>query len=454
MIEGTLMQAANTLQAGLRGADAVFRGVSTDTRSLSSGELFVALQGPNFDGAVFASKAEEAGAAGIVVQTDVATSLPSIKVDNARLALGRLATDWRAQQPATVIGVTGSNGKTTLKELIASCLNPVASTLATQGNLNNDIGLPLMLLRLSGEHRFAVLEMGANHAGEIAYLTSLAMPSIVVISNAGPAHLEGFGSIDGVAHAKGEILQGNPRPATAVLNADDQYFDLWSTMADDLAIVSFGYSDTATVRVLNVQSGANGSTFDLQLPDDSIAIELPLPGAHNVSNACAAAAVAHAAGLTPEQIRLGLQSAQPVEGRLRPVAGVHGLRLFDDTYNANPASVVAAAKYVAAQEGASWMVLGDMGELGADAIAMHRAVGEEIRKAGVARLLATGELSQHAVDAFGNDGAWFNSVENLIAELQASTKGVANVLVKGSRTMRMERVVAALRSDSEAAGRH
>ncbi|MEQ8205697.1 MAG: UDP-N-acetylmuramoyl-tripeptide--D-alanyl-D-alanine ligase [Woeseia sp.] len=454
MIESTLMQAANTLQANLRGADAAFRGVSTDTRSLSSGELFVALQGPNFDGAVFASKAEEAGAAGIVVQTDVDTSLPSIKVDNARMALGRLAAEWRAQLPTTVIGVTGSNGKTTLKELIASCLNPVSSTLATQGNLNNDIGLPLMLLRLSGEHRFAVLEMGANHAGEIAYLTSLAMPSIVVISNAGPAHLEGFGSIDGVAHAKGEILQGSPRPVTAVLNADDQYFDLWSTMADDLAIVSFGYSESATVRVLNVKSGAESSAFDLQLPGARISVELPLPGAHNILNACAAAAVVHAAGLTPAQIRNGLQSARPVEGRLRPVAGVRGLRLFDDTYNANPASVVAAAKYIAAQDGTSWMVLGDMGELGADAINMHRAVGEEIRKAGVARLLATGELSQHAVDAFGINGAWYDSVESLIAELQASANGAANVLVKGSRTMRMERVVTALRSDSEAAGRH
>lgn len=454
MIESTLLQAANVLRASLHGADAVFRGVSTDTRSLSSGELFVALQGPSFDGAAFAPQAEEAGAAGIVAQTTVDTSLPCIKVDNTHKALGRLAADWRAQLPATVIGVTGSNGKTTLKELIAACLNPVANTLATQGNLNNDIGLPLMLLRLSAEHRFAVLEMGANHAGEIAYLTSLAMPSIVVISNAGPAHLEGFGSIEGVAHAKGEILQGSPRPATAVLNADDKYFDLWSAMADDLAIVSFGYSKQATVRVLNVRSAASGSGFDLLLPGASIAVELPLPGAHNVMNACAAAAVAHAAGLTPAQIRSGLQSAQPVEGRLRPVAGVRGLRLFDDTYNANPASVVAAAQYVAAQDGTSWMVLGDMGELGADAIEMHRAVGAEIRNAGVARLLATGNLSQHAVEAFGANGAWFDSVESLIAELQATASGAANLLVKGSRSMRMERVVAALRPDSEATGRH
>ena len=452
MIESTLLQAATVLQAGLVGDDAAFRGVSTDTRSLSSGELFVALQGPSFDGAAFAAQAEAAGAAGIVAQTDIATSLPRIKVDNSRAALGRLAADWRTQMSATVIGVTGSNGKTTLKELIASCLTPVASTLATQGNLNNDIGLPLMLLRLAGEHRYAVLEMGANHSGEIAYLTSLALPSIVVISNAGPAHLEGFGSLDGVAEAKGEILQGNPRPATAVLNADDRYFDLWSTMAADLAIVSFGYSDNATVRVRNVQSGSSGSTFELQLPDGRIDIRLPLPGVHNVLNACAAAAVACAAGLQPEQIRAGLQAARPVEGRLRALAGVRGLRLFDDTYNANPASVVAAAKYVALQDGSSWMVLGDMGELGADAIDMHRAVGEEIRNAGVARLLATGDLSQHAVEAFGSNGAWFDSVDSLIEELRRSTGSAANVLVKGSRSMRMERVVTALRAD--AAERH
>lgn len=453
MISSTMLNASGVLAASLVGSDAEFRGVSTDSRALKSGELFVALRGPSFDGATFVPQAAAAGAAGIITESAVETELPWIRVDDTRRALGRLAADWRGQMPATVIGVTGSNGKTTVKELIASCLRPVASTLATAGNLNNDIGLPLMLLRLAPAHRYAVFEMGASHAGEIAYLASLASPAIVVISNAGPAHLEGFGTLDGVARAKGEILQGVPRPATAVLNADDKYFELWASMADDLDVVSFGYSEAATISVGNVESFAGGTAFELRLPAASVAVRLPLPGTHNVLNACAAAAVALAAGLSAEQIQHGLQSVQPVAGRLRPLAGIHGLCLYDDTYNANPTSVVAAARFIAAQDGVSWMVLGDMGELGDDAIGMHRAVGEDIRKAGVARLLATGPLSRYAVEAFGAAGAWFESTDSLIAELNSSVADVANVLVKGSRSMRMERVVAALQAPvAEAAG--
>jgi UDP-N-acetylmuramoyl-tripeptide--D-alanyl-D-alanine ligase len=452
MIERSMSQAAKAMQAELRGADAGFRGVSTDSRALQRGELFIALKGPNFDGATFAADVAAAGAAGIVTQTPISTSLPCIEVADTRIALGQLASNWRAQMPATVIGLTGSNGKTTLKELVASCLRPIASTLATAGNLNNDIGVPLMLLRMSADHRFAVLEMGANHAGEIAYLAKLAVPSIVVINNAGPAHLEGFGSLDGVAHAKGEILQGRQRPETAVLNADDRYFDLWCDMAKDLNIVSFGYSSAATVSVANVRTDAAGARFDLCLPGETVTVSLPLPGAHNVMNACAAAAVAHAAGLDGTQIRAGLEAARPVAGRLRPVAGRDGLRLFDDSYNANPASVVAAAQYVAAQDGESWLVLGDMGELGPDEVALHRSVGEEIRAAGVSRLLATGPLSRHAVEAFGTGGEWFDSVEHLIERLQGSPVAATNVLVKGSRYMRMERVIHALGAPADDGG--
>ncbi len=454
MIECSLSHAAESMHATLRGDDAQFRGVSTDSRSIASGELFIALQGPNFDGAKFAAQAADKGAAGIVTQTDISTDLPSIKVDDAHAALGLLAAAWRAAMPATVIGLTGSNGKTTLKELLASCLRPIANTMATAGNLNNDIGLPLMLLRMSKDHQYAVLEMGANHAGEIAYLTKLAVPSIVVINNAGPAHLEGFGSLDGVARAKGEILQGRHRPEIAVLNADDPYFDLWCSMAEDLAIVSFGYSSTATISVDNVQAAADGAQFDLCLPTETVRVNLPLPGAHNVMNACAAAAVAHAAGLSGVQIRAGLQAAHPVDGRLQPLPGMNGIRLFDDSYNANPTSVIAAARYVAAQSGDSWMVLGDMGELGSEEVALHHSVGAEIRAAGVNRLLATGPLSQHTVEAFGEGARWFESVESLIAELQGTAIDAANLLVKGSRYMRMERVIHALRAPASNDGGH
>jgi UDP-N-acetylmuramoyl-tripeptide--D-alanyl-D-alanine ligase len=444
MIESSLSQAAMAMNGELHGADAPFRGVSTDSRALEPGELFVALRGPHFDGARFVDMAAEKGAAGAVVQSRPAPRLPLITVDDTRLALGRLGADWRRRMPATVIGLTGSNGKTTLKEMIASILSSVAATLATRGNLNNDIGMPLMLLDLASEHRYAVLEMGANHAGEIAWLTSLAMPAIVAITNAAPAHLEGFGSIDGVARAKGEILQGSERPQTAVLNADDPYFTLWRSMAADLDVISFGLGENATVRASDITSDTSGSTFQLQLPAGSMHLRLPLPGAHNVTNACAAAAVALAAGVQAADIRHGLEAVQPVGGRLQVLRGRGGARLYDDSYNANPQSVIAAAEFVAARDGESWLVLGDMGELGADARALHRAVGEGAKRAGVDRLLATGPLSREAAAGFGTGADWFESAPELIEAARASMRADVNVLVKGSRAMRMERVVAAL----------
>jgi len=445
MIEAMMSYAASVMQGRLSGADAAFRGVATDSRAVRAGELFVALEGPNFDGARFVGQAAERGAAGAVVARGPAAALPTITVDDTRRALGRLGKAWRQQMPATVIGLTGSNGKTTLKEMIASCLSPIAATLATRGNFNNDIGLPLMLLSMEREHRYAVFEMGANHAGEIAYLTSLAMPAIVAITNAAAAHLEGFGSIDGVAHAKGEILAGAPRPQCAVLNADDHYFPLWQSMAADLDVISFGYSPAAGVRAADVQTDSRGSTFRLALQQETATVRLPLPGSHNVINACAAAAVARAAGLDTAAIVAGLEAVRPVGGRLRAHDGVCGARLYDDSYNANPSSVIAAAEFLAAQEGASWFVLGDMGELGSDAAELHRAAGRGLRRAGIDRLFATGPLSREAVAGFGADAAWFDDVDALIAAVRGALAKDVNVLVKGSRFMRMERVVAALR---------
>ncbi len=444
-----MSQAASVMEGRLSGADATFRGVSIDSRSLAGGELFVALKGPNFDGADYLPQAAAAGAAGAVTEAAPDAALPCIVVEDSRAALGRLARDWRKRMPATVIAVTGSNGKTTCKELLASCLSATAATLATEGNLNNDLGLPLMLTRMAAEHRYAVLEMGANHAGEIAYLTSLAEPAIVLISNAGPAHLEGFGSLDGVARAKGEILQGAVRPTHAVLNADDVYFPLWRGFASDLEIISFGYAEHADVRLANVEETGSGTTFELALPDATVRVRLPLSGLHNAANAAAAAAAAHAVGLGAAQIREGLQAARPLAGRLRPLSGIRGSRLFDDSYNANPASVIAAAHFVAAQPGRSYLVLGDMGELGDDAAALHREVGKEIHGAGVTRLFALGPLSKHAVEAFGAGADWFASAEDLLAALEPSLAAGTNVLVKGSRSMRMERLAQALTEDRE-----
>ena len=441
----TLSQAASSMQGVLHGADRPFEGVSTDTRTIRDGQLFFALQGPNFDGRDYVDVARENGAAAAIVSKHVNEDVSQIVVDDAKAALGRFGSAWRKEHDTTVIGITGSNGKTTLKELVAACLRRQAPTLATQGNLNNDIGMPLMLARIDESHRYAVLEMGANHTGEIAYLASLAGPDVVVITNAGAAHLEGFGSIDGVARAKGEILQDAKRPQVAVLNADDQFYEYWVSLVGDVASLSFGFSDSADVRADDIIASASSTSFTLHVAGESIAVSLPLVGIHNVRNACAAAAVAHALGIALDDIRAGLEDVSPVAGRLQPVRGVHGATLFDDSYNANPLSVVAAADFLSALPGESWLVLGDMNELGDDANELHREVGEAARASGVDRLFAYGDLASSAVEGFGENARWYTSLDALVDELSEALTADVSVLVKGSRSMRMERVVDALR---------
>jgi len=440
-----LSSAATAMHGSLFGADRMFDGVSTDTRTISRGQLFFALQGPNFDGEKFIAAAADKGAAGAVVTERANVKLAQIEVVDTRLALGELGAAWRRQHTATVIGVTGSNGKTTLKEMISACLSQTASTIATAGNLNNDIGLPLMLLRINAAHRFVVLEMGANHAGEIAYLTSLAQPHIVVINNAGTAHLEGFGSIVGVAEGKGEILRGNPRPRCAILNADDKFYEYWCSLVEDVDVVSFGLANSADVFATAIEPGGDATAFRLHLPADEIDISLPFVGTHNVRNACAAAAVAVALDMATTQIKAGLESLTPVGGRLQPLAGLHGATLYDDSYNANPVSVCAAAEFLATRPGKKWMVLGDMGELGDEALALHRNVGEVLHESGIDRLFAVGPLSRAAIAAFGDGGVWFASVDELIASVGKELCADVSVLVKGSRSARMERVVNAIR---------
>jgi UDP-N-acetylmuramoyl-tripeptide--D-alanyl-D-alanine ligase len=449
MIKSTLAKAAEVMQGTLNGDDRDFCGVSTDSRTINAGELFIALQGPNFDGAEFIPAAAERAAVAAVVPQPVDAAVPTILVENTQRALGRLGGDWRRQMPASVIGITGSNGKTTLKEMVANCLSLAAKTLATNGNLNNEIGVPLMLLRMAEQHRFAVIEMGANHAGEIAYLTSLANPKIVAITNAAPAHLEGFGSLEGVAHAKGEILKNSSRPDVAVLNADDQFYSYWRSLIPDATIQSFGLGTQADFRASDVYATDYGSAFTLHMPKGELQIALPLHGAHNVLLACAAAAIASALKIGEEKIQQGLEAAQPVAGRLQPVQSASGDTLFDDSYNANPVSVIAAAKFLAAQPGDNWLVLGDMAELGTNAASLHAAVGEDLKKAGIRQLVATGDLCRHTVAAFGDGAAWFSTHEELIDKLRASLRGNANVLVKGSRSMGMERIVNALRQRND-----
>jgi len=441
----SLSQAASCMDGVLHGDDAQFGGISTDTRTIRNGELFFALQGPNFDGHEYVGKAKASGAVAAVVSRIVEDDVAQIRVDNPQLALGRFGAAWREKQSACVVGITGSNGKTTLKELVAACLGSKGPTLATLGNLNNEIGMPLMLARISDEHEFAVIEMGANHAGEIAYLAALANPDVVVITNAAAAHLEGFGSVEGVAHAKGEILETQDRPKFAILNADDDYYDYWKSLVTDIQTLSFGLSTDADVWADNIESSAEGSAFSLHCLKNSIELFLPLPGTHNVRNACAAAAVATALGVDLDSIKFALEHIVPVTGRLQPLSGINGCTLFDDSYNANPLSVKAAADFLASLDGESWLVLADMKELGEGAKDLHREVGASARASGVDRLFALGDLSKHCVDGFGEGAKWYGDVNALLSDVGKAGSTV-NILVKGSRSMRMERVVDALRS--------
>jgi UDP-N-acetylmuramoyl-tripeptide--D-alanyl-D-alanine ligase len=441
----SLSAAANSMDGILHGKDRGFAGVSTDTRTLRDGELFFALQGPNFDGCDYVETAAIRGAAAAVVPGRLPADIAQIVVADTRQALGHFAAAWRRQHDVTVIGITGSNGKTSTKELIRACLARNAHTLATHGNLNNEIGLPLMLARISDQHRFAVFEMGANHAGEIAYLTALAKPDVVVITNAAEAHLEGFGSVEGVARAKGEILQDDKRPGIAILNADDRYFDYWASLVRDVRTISFGLGGSADIHASEIELSIEHSQFRLHLPTEEVMVRLPLSGIHNVRNACCAAAVAHGLGIESTQIGKALEGVSPVGGRLQSLRGANGSTLFDDSYNANPLSVVAAAEFLAQLSGDNWLVLGDMKELGENAAALHREVGEKAHASGVDRLFAIGDLSRNTVEGFGEHASWYGSVDALVEELTRRLTSSTNVLVKGSRSMHMERVVDALR---------
>lgn len=434
---------AQVLHADLVGGDVTFSRVSTDTRSIERGDLFVALAGPNFDGHDFVSQAQASGAAAVMVSREVATSLPQIIVPDTRQALGEFAAAWRAGFSMPLVAITGSNGKTTVKEMLASILKQQGEVLVTQGNLNNDIGMPLTLLQLEHKHRYAVIEMGANHPAEIAYLTNIARPSVAVITNAGAAHLEGFGSLEGVAQAKGEIYSGLLADGIAVINADDTYSELWRGLAGTHTCLSFGLDQPADVSA-QWQGDASGSDVSISLHGRVIAVRLQLPGRHNVMNALAACAGAIAVGIPEDVIQRGLESMRTVKGRMQAREGMNGALIIDDTYNANPFSLQAALQVLCMHKGKKILVLGDMGELGADASGMHAQAGRLARELGIDVLFATGELSKEAVHAFGEPGMHYADQQSLIAALVRTLDSNVAVLVKGSRFMHMEQVVGAL----------
>lgn len=443
-----LSEAATAVDGTLTGEDRGFSAVSTDTRAIRSGDLFVALKGERFDGAAFASQAIESGAAGVLISTEAVTSaLPSIRVADPRLALGKLATDWRRRFRIPVIAVTGSNGKTTVKEMLSAILRlvtgDVEAVLATEGNLNNDIGCPMMMLRLRGHHHYAVFEMGMNHPGEIRYLTRLARPDVALVNNAQMAHIGHMGSVRAIAEAKGEIFEGLIDEGIAIINLDDPHAEYWRDINDRHRIMTFGFHQDADVRGEYHSNGRDELVMHARNHGEAT-VKLHVPGEHNARNALAATACALAVGADLQTIAKALSAFTGVKGRLQRKPGLHGGRFIDDTYNANPDSTRAALAVLSREDGHKYFVLGDMGELGETAPALHAQVGLAARQAGVERLFGLGDLSKEAVRAFGQGGMHFERIEELLAEVENALAPDVTVLVKGSRAMRMERVVNSL----------
>lgn len=452
-----LSDMAQVLGGNLHGDDAEFTGVTQDTRTLAVGHLYVALHGDRFDGHDFVRRAASLGAAGALVQRRVDCPLPQVQVPDSLAGLQRLAAHWRRACGVPVVAVTGSNGKTTVKQMLAAVFGQAGSVLATQGNLNNHIGVPLTLLRLRAGHRMAVIEMGANHVGEIAALCKIAHPDIGIVTQASGAHLDGFGSLDGIVRGKGELFQGLDSNGIAIINADDPAADRWLEMAGDRRVMRFGLECRGAdvcARTLDVHF--SHAEVGAQTPIGDIDFTLPMPGRHNVCNALATTAAAIAAGLDADTIAAGLEAVKPPAGRLSFRTAPSGLRLIDDTYNANPTSLRAAVEVLAQQPGRRWLVLGDMLELGADERQAHADAGAMIRDAGIDRLFTVGELAAHAGRAFGGPKDCHDNQDSLMGALRAALRqvDVTDVVVafKGSRGARMERCVEALMRDGDTNG--
>ncbi|MCD5327035.1 UDP-N-acetylmuramoyl-tripeptide--D-alanyl-D-alanine ligase [Chromobacterium piscinae] len=440
----TLSQAARFAQGRLIGTDGEVLRVITDSRQAQPGDLFVALKGERFDAHDFVAEVTSKGAAALVRDGFELAGASLIQAgEDTRLALGRLAAGWRETQPAVRIGVTGSNGKTTVKEMLAAILRAhagVDAVLATAGNFNNDIGLPLTLLQLKPQHRYAVIEMGMNHHGELSYLTGLTRPQVALVNNAMRAHFGHFGSTEDVARAKAEIFEGLADGGVAVVNADDANLPLFRAAAGSHRQLSFGLAQ-ADVGASDLALSALGSRFTLRSPAGRVEINLPAPGEHNVRNALAAAAVALALDVPLSAIAAGLAVFGGAKGRLQIKQSPRGLTVIDDSYNANPDSMKAGIDVLAGLPGPHCFVMGDIGELGEASPALHAEVGEHARLRGIEQLFALGEASRRAVAAFGAAGQGFDSIDELLECLDSRLASGTAVLVKGSRFMRMERVV-------------
>ncbi|MGY0217859.1 UDP-N-acetylmuramoyl-tripeptide--D-alanyl-D-alanine ligase [Endozoicomonadaceae bacterium StTr2] len=444
----TLEKLKGVLEAEFSGEDATVSGISTDTRTIQPGNLYVALVGPNFDGHNFAEQAQKSGAVAAVVSRKLDIALPQLVVADTRIAYGRIGAWNRDRFDGPVVGITGSSGKTSVKEMVAAILAQSGAVLATEANLNNDIGTPLTLSRINDEHNFAVVELGTNAPGEIAYIANLARPDVAIINNASVAHLEKLGSVEGVAKEKGDLLDGLKDSGVAVLNRDDRFFDEWRTRAlsrPSRTVKSFSLNDVrADARASDISFTAEGMKFRLWLEEKNIDITLPLLGKHQVSNALAAALVTASLGSTLEQIAAGLASIQPVRrrGRRYPLQG--GGVLIDDSYNANPASTLAAIDVLAQMPAPRMLIVGDMRELATESESGHRQVGAHAAAAGIEKMLTLGELTRFSSDAYGQGAESFADHDSLISRAKELQGGMSTVLVKGSLSMQMNKIVEAM----------
>jgi UDP-N-acetylmuramoyl-tripeptide--D-alanyl-D-alanine ligase len=444
MMALTLGEIAAALDCPAPDADLSIGSVVTDSRQVRYGALFAALTGSRVDGHEFAPSAVGLGASALLVSRKLDLEVPQLVVDDVLRALGLIAALLRRRLDPVVIGITGSNGKTTVKEMLGSILRQQDEVLSTQGNYNNELGVPLSLFRLEEKHRYAVLELGASKAGDIAYLCDIAQPDVGLVTNAGPAHLQGFGDEQGVARAKGEIFASLPAGGWSVINGDQQWADQWREMSKAGNTISFGKHHSNDVHLME-----QGPGHRLQTPDGILEFDLALPGRHNLLNAAAATAAALALGLPMSRIRAGLESTEPVQGRLNLLRTAAGWTVIDDTYNANPASLYSALQVLSGMQGKAWLVLGDMKELGHDSRKLHAEVGGAALALGVSRLFATGEMSAYTVDAFGEGAVHFENREALVQALLKELRPGVNCLVKGSRSMGMESVVEAIRSEAD-----
>lgn len=428
-------------------ATLTINNVVTDSRKVTPGCLFVALVGEQFDAHDFLEEVVRLGAAALVVQrAPAALRVPILVVADTRVALGLIARAWRSRFDLPVIGVTGSNGKTTVKEMIAAILQAAFGaehTLSTQGNLNNEIGVPQTLFRLNAEHRAAVVELGMNHPGEIAMLADLARPTVGLVNNAQREHQEFMQTVAAVAEENGAVIRSLPMDGTAIFPAGDPYSPLWQSYAGQRQVLTFGLQPgpgAPDIAGRYVVTGF-GSQLSVGVGGETLSIRLAAAGPHNVLNALAAIAACHAIGCSSAAMVAGLESFQPVSGRLQQKCASNGALVIDDTYNANPDSVLAAIRVLAGASAEKILVLGDMGEVGTDGAAYHTEIGLFAREQGINRLLTLGQLAQHSSTAFGPGASHFDQIEELLACLDTDLTSAMTVLVKGSRFMKMERVV-------------